>query len=83
MPKDKTLLHDTPTAKTQPHKSDEAPKDKTLLRDTSTKIQKPDEVSRDKIHLHDTLTHKIRPHKLDEKIEVYDALYTYTHVYIN
>lgn len=79
MPKDKTLLHDTSTAKVQPH-SDEVPKDKT--RDTPTaKIQKPDEVSKDKTRLQDTPTYKTHPHKSYEKIEVHDILHIYTYIY--
>lgn len=79
MPKDKTLLHDAPTAKIQPHKADEVPKDKTLPRDKLTaKTPKPDEVSKDKTHLQDT--HKIHSHRSDEKIEVHDTSHAYAYI---
>lgn len=85
MPKDKTLLHDTPITKIQSHKPDEVPKDKkTLLRDTPTaKIQKPDAVSKDKTYLHDTSTHKLRPHKPEEKIEVFNTYIIHAHICIS
>lgn len=77
MTKDKTLLHDTPTAKGQSHKSDEVSKDKTRLCDTA-KIQKPDEMAKDKTRLQDTPIHKTQSHKFYEKIEVHNI----SHIHI-
>lgn len=71
--KDKTPLHETFTAKTQPHKSDEV-KDKTLPHDiitTKTQPHKSDEELKIKSHLHDT--DRIYSHKSDEKVEVYNT----------